>query len=65
MTLNSLIDRYRDRVVDRATDPFGHAEYPLARTLEYRGDPGLFGPESVSWRVVFAKMLYRSIGCCK
>lgn len=52
MELNSLIDRYRDRIVDRATDPFGHAEYPLARTLEYRGDPGLFGPDSVSWRVI-------------
>ncbi len=52
MNLSALIDSYRDRVVDRATDPFGHAEYPLARTLEYRGDPGLFGPESVSWRVI-------------
>jgi uncharacterized protein (DUF2236 family) len=52
MHVNSLIDRYRDRVVDRATDPFGHADYPLARTLEYPGDPGLFGPESVSWRVI-------------
>lgn len=52
MNLNSFIDRYRDRVVDRATDPFGHAEYPLASTLEYPGDPGLFGPESVSWRVI-------------
>ena len=52
MELNSLIDRYRDRIVDRATDPFGHAEYPLARTLDYPGDPGLFGPQSVSWRVI-------------
>ena len=31
MYVNSLIDRYRDRVVDRATDPFGHADYPLAQ----------------------------------
>lgn len=52
MKLNSLVDRYRDRIVDRATDPFGHAAYPLARTLDYQGDPGLFGPESVSWRVI-------------
>lgn len=52
MDFNSFIDRYRDRVVDRATDPFGHADYPLARTLDYPGDPGLFGPESVSWRVI-------------
>ncbi len=52
MDFSSLVDRYRDRVVDRATDPFGHAEYPLAHTLDYPGDPGLFGPESVSWRVI-------------
>ncbi len=52
MNLNSIVDRYRDRVVERATDPFGHADYPLANTLEYAGDPGLFGPESVSWRVI-------------
>jgi uncharacterized protein (DUF2236 family) len=52
MNVNSLVDRYRDRIVDRATDPFGHAEYPLARTLDHPGDPGLFGPDSVSWRVI-------------
>lgn len=52
MNVNTLVDRYRDRIVDRATDPFGHAEYPLARTLDHTGDPGLFGPESVSWRVI-------------
>lgn len=52
MVFNSFIDRYRDRVVDRATDPFGHAEYPLAKTLDHAGDPGLFGPDSVSWRVI-------------
>lgn len=35
-----------------ASAPFAHAEYPLAHTLDYRGDPGLFGPDSVTWRVV-------------
>ena len=35
-----------------ATSPFGHAPYPLARTLEYQGDPGLLGPGSVSWTVI-------------
>ncbi|NIR38143.1 MAG: DUF2236 domain-containing protein, partial [Actinobacteria bacterium] len=31
---------------------FKHAEYPLAESLSYPGDPGLFGPDSVSWRVI-------------
>jgi uncharacterized protein (DUF2236 family) len=47
-----LLDGYRHRIVASATSPFGHADYPLARSLEYRGDPGLFGPDSVTWRVV-------------
>lgn len=31
---------------------FEHAPYPLEGTLDYRGDPGLLGPESVSWRLI-------------
>lgn len=31
---------------------FSTGPYPLARTLDYRGDPGLFGPGSATWRVV-------------
>lgn len=50
--IGDLLDSLRRRVVDRATGPFGHAEYPLARTLDHRGDPGLFGPDAVSWRVI-------------
>lgn len=42
----------RDRLAAAATDPFGHAPYPLADTLRHRGDPGLFGPRSVTWRIV-------------
>ncbi|MCB2223375.1 MAG: DUF2236 domain-containing protein [Actinobacteria bacterium] len=45
-------DRLRDRITAGATGLFKHAGYPLARTLEHEGDPGLFGPESVSWRVI-------------
>ncbi len=30
---------------------FKHAGYPLAGTLSYPGDPGLFGPDSISWRI--------------
>ncbi len=50
--MTALVNGWRNRIVDRATDPFGHAEYPLAGTLEHPGDPGLFGPDSVSWRVI-------------
>lgn len=31
---------------------FEHAPYPLENTLSYSGDPGLLGPEAVSWRVL-------------
>jgi uncharacterized protein (DUF2236 family) len=51
-SLGRLADAYRHRVISAATSPFGHAEYPLARSLDYRGDPGLFGPGSASWTVI-------------
>lgn len=39
--------------VTRATlSMFEHAPYPLEQTLEYEGDPGLLGPESLSWRLI-------------
>lgn len=47
-----MIDEIRARVAAAAAAPFGHAPYPLARTLEYEGDPGLVGPDSVSWMVI-------------
>lgn len=47
-----MLDALRDRMAVAVSRPFGHAPYPLARTLEYAGDPGLFGPDSVSWRVI-------------
>ena len=50
--MTRLIDNIQNRIVRRATDPFGHADYPLAHTLEHRGDTGLFGPDSISWRVI-------------
>lgn len=39
-------------IVGAATAPFAHARFPLARTLDHPGDPGLFGPGSVSWSVI-------------
>lgn len=48
----ALGDVLRHRIISSATSPFGHAEYPLARSLDYSGDPGLFGPGAISWRVL-------------
>ena len=31
---------------------FKQAGYPLEDTMSHEGDPGLFGPDSVSWRVI-------------
>lgn len=42
----------QDRVVAATTSLFAHGPRPLEHTLEHRGDPGLLGPESVSWRVI-------------
>lgn len=42
----------RQRVVQATTGLFAHAPYPLEHSLDYRGDPGLFGPDSVTWRVI-------------
>jgi len=51
-TVRDLADRSRDRVVDSTTGLFAHAPYPLASTLDYAGDPGLFGADSVTWPVI-------------
>jgi uncharacterized protein (DUF2236 family) len=48
----SLFEMFRKRVVRSATGPFQHAAYPLARSLDHAGDPGLFGPGSVTWEIV-------------
>jgi uncharacterized protein (DUF2236 family) len=42
----------RTRVAEATSSLFAHARYPLAHSLTYTGDPGLFGPDSVTWRVV-------------
>lgn len=31
---------------------FEHAPYPLERTLDFEGDPGLLGPGAMSWRLI-------------
>ncbi len=46
------VNSLRDRVVATTSGLFSHGPQPLANTLEYRGDPGLCGPDSVSWEVI-------------
>lgn len=42
----------RDLVVATTTGLFSHGPRPLERTLDHPGDPGLLGPDSVSWAVI-------------
>ena len=39
-------------MVSTTVSLFSHAPYPLANTLDYAGDPGLCGPDSVTWPVI-------------
>lgn len=47
-----MIAAVRDKIVASTTSLFSHGPKPLEHTLEYRGDPGVLGPDSVSWRVI-------------
>jgi uncharacterized protein (DUF2236 family) len=42
----------RDAIASRTLGLFAHADYPLKNSLDFRGDPGLFGPGSATWEVV-------------
>jgi uncharacterized protein (DUF2236 family) len=42
----------KDRVSGATTALFSHGPQPLTNTLSYMGDPGLCGPDSVSWPVI-------------
>jgi uncharacterized protein (DUF2236 family) len=48
----SPLDRFRRTVVTRTVSLFAHADDPMEHTLDYAGDPGLFGPDSISWEVM-------------
>ncbi len=50
--LRRALDAARDRVVATTTGLFSHGPAPLEHTLDHLGDPGLLGPDSVSWRVI-------------
>ncbi len=47
-----MIEMLRKRIAGAGASPFGHAPFPLEHTLEYRGDPGLCGPGSVTWTLL-------------
>ena len=42
----------RQRAIGSTSDLFDHGPQPLEHTLRCRGDPGLIGPGSVSWKVI-------------
>jgi len=42
----------RERVVAATTDLFSRVPFPLSDTLSYAPDPGLFGPDSITWPVM-------------
>jgi uncharacterized protein (DUF2236 family) len=50
--LSTPADSLRRRVVREAEELFSHADDPLADTLRYAGDPGLFGPDSITWELM-------------
>ncbi len=47
-----LVDGVKARVVAATHGLFAHGPPPLAGTLSYLGDRGLFGPGSVTWSVI-------------
>lgn len=51
-SLGGLAGGIRDRVVTATTSLFSHGPTPLENTMSYAPDPGLLGPDSVSWRVI-------------
>lgn len=50
--VSTSVDNLRRRVVRQAEGLFSHADDPLADTLLYLGDPGLFGPGSITWELM-------------
>ncbi len=51
-TVGAAVGDVKDRVVTATTGLFSHGPRPLERTLDHAPDPGLLGPDSVSWRVI-------------
>jgi len=51
-TTSGIVETLRQTVTRSTLSMFEHAPYPLENTLQHDGDPGLLGPESVSWRLL-------------
>ena len=49
---NSKSSGWKARLTETAVGLFSHAPDPLEETFNYQGDPGLFGPQSVTWKVM-------------
>ncbi len=49
---NAVLGGLKNRVVEATTGLFSHGPQPLEHTLDHAPDPGLLGPESISWRVI-------------
>ena len=47
-----MLHRAKSRVINSVSGMFAHADIPLRHTGDFPGDPGLCGPNSVSWRVI-------------
>ena len=47
-----MLGAVRARLTDSVLSLFAHGPQPLAHTLDHLGDPGLLGPDSVSWEVI-------------
>lgn len=50
--MSSVIRSLKDKMVASTTSLFSHGPTALEHTLDHLGDPGLLGPDSVSWRVI-------------
>ena len=48
----SVVGSMKNRVVGATTALFSHGPRPLEHTLDHAPDPGLLGPDSVSWKVI-------------
>jgi uncharacterized protein (DUF2236 family) len=51
-TTSGIVETLRQTVTRSTLSMFEHAPYPLENTLQHEGDPGLLGPEAVSWRLL-------------
>lgn len=47
-----LAEKVRSSLATTTLAMFQHAPYPLQHTMAHKGDPGLLGPDSISWRLI-------------